>query len=104
MRPLIKSSEFVFVKEIKDDKLIPGDMLLYEIDNKKYIHRILSINKIQDLTFQMIDDAGITDIHAISLKNVKGKVVSPFNGILGFVCHKIIINIFSLKRRLKSLI
>lgn len=80
MFPFLKDG-FCFV-DSKTRVFRKGDMVLYRFMDRLYIHRIYKIdgNKVglsndDNLPFHVIDKSAIY-----------GKVISPFNGLVGYIC------------------
>lgn len=97
MRPLLKDGEIIFVKETK--KIFVGDIVLYHLNNKKYLHRVV---KIEGDKLTVCDDVGITSETKISYSNVLGIYRTIFSGLIGFLYHKIVRFMYLNFRRIKQ--
>jgi len=67
MRPLIKNGEVVRI--VKKNRYCLGDVVLYEINGQKFLHRIIKI--LPNKKYVVCDDTGITEPVEISFDNIK---------------------------------
>ncbi len=95
MRPLIKSGQVVYIKKTKKIKL--GDIVLYRLGDKNYLHRVINIDKDE---YTVYDDTNITSPVKIYLENIIGSYPTVFSGYIGFLYHKIILKIFFVCRKI----
>jgi len=96
MRPLLKSGKIIFIKETK--KVFLGDMVLYNFQGEKYLHRIVDIVK-NDII--VCDDTGVTFPVRIKISNIIGIYPTIFNGYIGLLYNKIISTVFLFYRKIK---
>jgi len=99
MRPLITSDSMVIIEQNKSYK--PGDVILFEKDGKKFVHRILSLYKNGFIT---ADDRGLTTPIFIPFESVIGRCVVRPSGIIGVIYGYLSRFIFRLGRFIKKLI
>jgi len=97
MRPLIKSSEFIFV--LPQKKIRCGDVILYKFFGDIYLHRV---KKIIGDKIILVDDAGVISPVQISINDVVGVYPVVLSGTIGYIYNLIIRNLFSFCRRLKN--
>ena len=86
MSPLIKAESYVWIEEMSPEGLRCGDMVLYKINESKFIHRIKSI---RDGKIIVNDDTGVIQEQIIDIENVLGRVNSLFNGYTGLIYNKL---------------
>ncbi|MFQ3675257.1 MAG: S24/S26 family peptidase [Endomicrobiia bacterium] len=96
MRPLLKSGEIVFIKKTK--KVFLGDIVLYEFQGKKYLHRI--INRVKN-DIIVCDDTGVTFPVKIKISNIIGIHPTIFNGYIGLLYNRIVFHFFLFCRKVK---
>lgn len=99
MRPLLKNGQVVVVTS-PEKKLKVGDVILYNIGNKFFLHRIVKLTP-QNIT--VTDDCGITSYVSIPYDNVVGIYPTVFSGFVGFVYHILIRTIYKILRFIKRL-
>jgi len=98
MKPFLKSGDYVWInKNIK--KFYPGDIILYELNGQKFIHRI---KKIYTDYAVIIDDTGVINEQLVLTKNIIGKQITILNNIPGLIYNYIITFIFKLYFKLKK--
>lgn len=97
MRPLIKSSEYVFILPKK--KVGRGDLVLYRFDDKNFLHRVKEVKKDKVI---LIDDTCIISPVEISLDSVVGIYPTVLSGWAGYIYSFILRNIFSFLRKIKN--
>jgi hypothetical protein len=95
MRPLIKIGEVVCIVKKKGYRL--GDVVLYEINGQKFLHRIIKILPKDE--YIVCDDMGITSPMKISYKNVLGYYPTFLSGLLGWIYHIFLKIAIVLKRK-----
>jgi signal peptidase I len=94
MSPLIKDGDIVlynefkfpyppFVKGEKRGILKRGDMVVYKMNDKIYIHRIVSV---ENGRFIVSNDDNL-EKHIIEKEQILGRVVSRYNGFFGYLIH-----------------
>jgi signal peptidase I len=72
------------VGENKKKRILkPGDIVVYKISDKIYIHRIVSINNGR---FIISNDDDL-EKHIIEEDQILGRVVSIYNGFFGYLIH-----------------
>ena len=98
MRPLIKNGDVIFVRKKFNYRL--GDIVLYEINGQKFLHRII---KVLNKNYIVCDDTGTTEPVEIGINNILGFYPTIFSNFLGFVYHKVVKIIFCIGRRIKNL-
>lgn len=98
MRPLVKSGDIVYIE--KKQKYCLGDVVLYEIKNQKFLHRI--VKSLPDKKYIVCDDVGITSPMVIFSYNILGFYPTIFNGIIGYLYHVLIRLIFVFGRKIKN--
>jgi hypothetical protein len=98
MRPLIKSSEFVFV--LPQKRIRCGDVVLYNLFGNRYLHRVKEIRPDKII---LVDDAGIISPVEISLENVIGVYPTLFSSFVGIVYNFFMRKIFIFFRMIKHL-
>jgi len=95
MRPLIKNGEVVCI--VKKKRYCLGDVVLYEINGQKFLHRIIKILPKDE--YIVCDDMGITSPMKISYKNVLGYYPTFLSGLLGWIYHVFLKIAIVLKRK-----
>jgi|GEM_PF-1823674 len=100
MRPLIKNGDVVCI--VKKNRYCLGDVVLYEINGQKFLHRIIKI--LSNKKYIVCDDTGITEPVEISFDNIIGFYPNIFNGVLGYVYYIVIKTIFCIARKIKILL
>jgi hypothetical protein len=100
MRPLIKNGEVVCI--VKKNRYCLGDVVLYEINSQKFLHRIIKV--LPNKKYVVCDDTGITEPVEISFDNIIGFYPNVFNGVLGFVYYLNIKKFFYVARKIKNFI
>jgi hypothetical protein len=101
MRPFLKNGN---VAEIAPaDKYFAGDIVAYNINGKKYIHRIL---KKRDKSYFINDDAAIMNGLWINEKNILGRIRMPWylEGNTGLVLSSILRIVFTAGRKIKNFV
>jgi len=86
MSPLIKEGDIVLYDEnppLKNGILKCGDMVVYKMNDKIYIHRIVSI---ENGKFIISNDDDL-EKHIIEKEQILGRVVSRYNGFFGYLIH-----------------
>lgn len=76
MEPTLSIDDLVIIKTKK--KYEPGDIVVFESDNKLIVHRIVKINDEYAVTR---GDANNVDDDKIEVSKIKGYVVSHFSGV-----------------------
>lgn len=99
MRPLLKNGQVVVVTS-PEKKLKVGDVILYKIDNKFFLHRIV---KLSEKNIIVTDDCGITSYVSIPYDNVVGVYPTILSGFVGFVYHIFARTIYKTLRFVKRL-
>lgn len=98
MRPFIRNGRLAAV--VKDNRYFPGDIVAYNIDNKRYIHRII---KKKNKSCFIRDDVSILDGHWVSENDIIGKVDGAgFSGIQGMLWNLFIRNFYAVMRKIKN--
>jgi signal peptidase I len=87
-----------FDKGGKKGILRRGDMVVYKINDKIYIHRIVSINNGR---FIISNDDDL-EKHIIEKEQILGRVVSRYNGFFGYLIHIFLRTMRKVFKRLKS--
>ena len=100
MRPLIKNGDVVRI--VKKNRYCLGDVVLYEINGQKFLHRIIKI--LSNKKYVVCDDTGITEPVEINFDNIIGFYPNIFNGVLGYVYYIVIKTIFCIARKIKILL
>jgi hypothetical protein len=100
MRPLIKNG--VVVRIVKKNRYCLGDVVLYEINSQKFLHRIIKV--LPNKKYVVCDDTGITEPVEISFDNIIGFYPNIFNGVLGYVYYIVIKTTFCIARKIKILL
>jgi hypothetical protein len=100
MRPLIKNGEVVRI--VKKNRYCLGDVVLYEINGQKFLHRIIKV--LSNKKYIVCDDTGITEPIEISFDNIIGFYPNIFSGVLGFVYYLNIKKFFYVARKIKNFI
>ncbi len=95
MRPLIKNGDVVCI--VKKNRYCLGDVVLYEINGQKFLHRIIKILPKDE--YIVCDDMGITSPMKISYKNVLGYYPTFLSGLLGWIYHVFLKIAILLKRK-----
>lgn len=99
MRPFLKNGQVVYVN-LSKKKLKVGDVILYKIDNKFFLHRIVKLSP-QNIT--VTDDSGITSYVSLPYDNVVGVYPTIFSGFIGYIYHIFIRTIYKTLRFIKKL-
>lgn len=99
MRPLINNGKFIFIEKISFTELRRGDLVLYESNGRKFLHRIWKL--INNNSLFIGDDAGIIEAHSIQANQVMGRAISHINGVCGLVYGKFLHFVFKTGRYLK---
>ena len=86
-----------FVKGEERGILRRGDMLVYKINDEIYIHRIISIKNDR---FIVSNDDDI-EKHTIEKDQILGRVVSIYNGFLGYFFHIFLRNMRKIYKGIK---
>ena len=82
MYPFIKNGEIVlYCEDVVGFKR--GDMIVYALGDKIYIHRIVSIDGER---FIVSNDDDI-ERHVIKREQILGRVLSRYNGAFGYILH-----------------
>jgi len=72
------------VGENKKKRILkPGDIVVYKISDKIYIHRIISV---ENGRFIVSNDDDL-EKHIIEKEQILGRVVSIYNGFFGYLIH-----------------
>ncbi|MDI6642352.1 MAG: S24/S26 family peptidase [Elusimicrobiota bacterium] len=82
MRPLINSGEIVYIERVSPGEISPGDCIAYKVNDKLYLHRLISI---QDIYLTVIDDANIVGKIKIPLGSFIGKMVDKRILLHGYI-------------------
>lgn len=99
MRPLIKIGDIVYIKEDYFD-VSCGDIVLYEVDGQKFLHRIVKENKD---SYVVCDDVGITLPIKIRKNSVIGVYPTIMGGFVGLFYHRVVRSMFQLLREVKHI-
>ncbi|MEF3279872.1 MAG: S24/S26 family peptidase [Elusimicrobiota bacterium] len=92
MSPFIKNGDVVFYED--DFSLKKGDIILYFLNETKFVHRVYKING-DDIFVSNDDDI---EYHIINKKFVFGKVVCKYNGMIGYTLGSILKIIRKIRR------
>ncbi len=94
MRPLISDGNIVFIRKKNNYRI--GDIVLYEINSEKFLHRITKV--LPNKRYVVCDDTATTLPVEIGFENIIGFYPNIFNGLFGYFYHIVIRTIFLIKK------
>ncbi|MEW6041405.1 MAG: hypothetical protein AB1633_07790, partial [Elusimicrobiota bacterium] len=95
MRPITKGGRYIWVENISPASIKPGDVVLYNVSGKNFLHRVIKIEqnppvKLGGFRYTLSDDAGVVGTHTVSADSIIGRQITFFNGIAGLIFNKLV--------------
>ena len=101
MRPLIKDSCNVFIRRYgSQDKIRSGDIVLYELAGRKFLHRVKSV---RDDRVKVTDDTGVISPVEVPLDCITGIYPTRLSGVTGAIYNFFLRKFFTSLRAIKRI-
>ena len=80
MEPTMYKNDLVFAKQVSEDEIEAGDIIVYKRNGVKYVHRLILC---ENGIFVTQGDANTVEDEPITYKDIEGKVVATWSKIGG---------------------